>query len=378
MTGAASKLIYLVTEDWYFRSHRMPLALAARDAGFDVSVVTREDRDGEYIRSEGLGLIPLDMRRGQVGPLGEFFTLFTLWRILLRERPEVVHNVALKPVILGTLAARLAGVGGVVNALAGLGYAFTSRERRALFLRATAKFAFRILFRSPSVRVIVQNSVDQDMVKGLGVPAERIGLIAGSGVDLLAFRPTAEPKEPMIVAMVSRMLWDKGVGDLVEAARIVRQSGHDVRVRLVGPMDPANPSSIPEATLNGWVSEGIVDWSGPTRDVALVWENSHIGTLPSYREGLPKSLLEAAACGRPLIATDVPGCRDVVVHEETGLLVPPKDPKALADAIIRLAGDPTLRARLGKAARARVEAHFSVGHVICQTLSLYRSLQRVV
>lgn len=370
-------LLFVVTEDWYFCSHRLPLAQAARALGFDVVVVAREDKDGNRIRSEGFRLIPLDMRRGEIRPLGEFGSLFALWRIIRREHPEIVHNVAIKPVILGTLAARMAGVHGVVNALAGLGYVFTSHDRKAFFLRVVIRLAFGILFRSPSVRIIVQNSVDKALIESFGVSAGRIALISGAGVDLSSFPPKPEPCDPVVVAMVSRMLWDKGVRDLVEAARILMQHEHNVRIRLVGPMDASNPSSIPETNLKAWVAEGIVEWSGPTSDVASVWANAHIGVLPSYREGLPKSLLEAAACGRPLIATDVPGCRDVVVHEETGLLVPPKNPRALAEAIVRLARDAPLRARLGNAARERVKAHFSVEQVVEQTLSLYRSIQAV-
>lgn len=372
--GAKPRLLYLVTEDWYFCSHRLPLARAAREVGFEVGVVTHEDRDGETIRSEGFKLIPLNMYRGQFRPLREIRTVYTLWRILRKERPALIHNVAIKPVILGTLAARSANVGVVINALAGLGYVFTSRQRRARFLRKLVEFAFRILFSSPAVRIIVQNSVDQKLIESLGVPPERIALIAGSGVDFSVFQERPEPTGPVVVAMVSRMLWDKGVGELVEAARLVRSEIDNVVIRLVGPMDPANPSTIPEATLMNWVREGVVEWTGPTREVPSVWSDAHIGVLPSYREGLPKSLLEAAACGRPLIATDVPGCRDVVVHEETGLLVPPKDPNALARAIIRLAKDPRLRSHLGNAARERVEQHFSVGKVVEQTLTLYRSI----
>jgi glycosyltransferase involved in cell wall biosynthesis len=236
------------------------------------------------------------------------------------------------------------------------------------------KFAFRILFRNPAVRIIVQNSADQKLVESFGVPSKRIALIAGSGVDLSVFKLKPEPTGPVVVAMVSRMLWDKGVGELVEAARLVRSEIHDVVIRLVGPMDPANPSCIPESTLKDWVREGVVEWTGGTREVPSVWADAHICVLPSYREGLPKSLLEAAACGRPLIATDVPGCRDVVVHEETGLLVPPRDPNSLARAIIRLARDPRLRTHLGNAARGRVEQHFSVGKVVEQTLAFYRSI----
>ncbi|MDH3315316.1 MAG: glycosyltransferase family 4 protein [Gammaproteobacteria bacterium] len=370
-----SKLIFVVTEDWYFCSHRLQLAMRAQKAGFDVTVITRESQFGDDIRANGIRLIPLDLHRGKVSALRDMFTVFSLWRILHRERPDVIHNVALKPVILGTLAARMARVGSVVNALAGLGYAFTSSDWKARLLRFIARFAFRILFQSASVQVIVQNVVDEEIVRDLGISAERIKLIAGSGVDLASFRPSPEPNHPITVAIVSRMLRDKGVGELVDAARILRQGGYSVVVRLVGPVDPENPSSISESTLLAWNREGIVEWLGPTSDIAGVWANAHICVLPSYREGLPKSLLEAAACGRPIITTDVPGCRDVVIHNQTGLLIPPRDSKALAEAIVRLAEDADLRARLGIAARSRVKSHFSIDEIVEQTLAVYRSVR---
>ncbi len=370
----STKLFYLVTEDWYFCSHRLPLARAARDAGYDVSVITHVDRHGEQIRAAGLNLIPFDFRRGRIRPFAEFWNFLKLWRIFRRERPDIVHNVAVKPIILGTAAARVAGVSRVVNALAGLGYAFTSGKRKTTLLQAIAKWAFRLLFRSPAVYVIVQNTVDHGIIESLGVAGERITLIPGSGIDPSKYRLAPEPDDPVVVAMVSRMLWDKGVGELVEAARILKRSGSGIRVQLVGPMDPANPSSVPEKILSGWVAEGVVDWLGPVNNVADIWNRAHISVLPSYREGLPKSLLEAAACGRPIIATDTPGCRDVVVHGETGLLVPSRDPESLANAIIELARNPGLRERMGKAARERVEQHFSLEMVVGRTLAIYSSI----
>ena len=370
------KLIFCVTEDWYFCSHRLPIAKAARDEGFDVVVITREDADGERIRGEGFRLIPLDFQRGRLRPLHDLGVLFRLGRIIRKERPALVHNVAMKPVFLGTIAARAAGADGIVNALAGLGYVFTSRSGRASVLRPLVKAAFRSLFRGKNMRVIVQNPVDRETLERSGVPAQNLISIAGSGVDPERFRPTPEPAGPPVVAMVSRMLWDKGVGDLVEAARRLKDPRPDLRVRLVGPPDPDNPSSIDETLLRTWAAEGIVDWSGPVADVSSVWSDAHIAVLPSYREGLPMSLLEAAACGRAIVATDVPGCREVVEHEHTGLLVPPRDPRALAEAIDWLAGDPAFRARLGQAARARVLDRFTVDEVMGATLDVYRDLCR--
>jgi len=251
---------------------------------------------------------------------------------------------------------------------------FTSTSPRAWMLRALVKSAFRFLFRGERVRVIVQNPADRAVLEGIGVPSARIVAIAGSGVDPVRFQSSPEPPGGIVAAMVSRMLWDKGVGELVEAARLLKVACPALRVQLVGPPDPGNPSSIGETLLGSWVEEGIVDWRGAVEDIPAVWANAHMAVLPSYREGLPLSLLEAAACGRAIVATDVPGCREVVVHEKTGLLVPPRDARALADAIARLAGDPDLRAHLGQAARQRVLERFTVDKVVAQTMAVYRAL----
>ena len=368
------KLIFCVTEDWYFCSHRLPIARAARDAGFDVVVITRAGDDGDRIRKEGFRLIPMDLRRGRFQPLRELAALVRLVKIFRAERPTIVHNVAMKPVLLGSVAARAAGNARIVNALGGLGWVFTSTSPRAWMLRPLVKSAFRFLFRGERVRVIVQNPVDRAVLESVGVPAGRIVSIAGSGVDPGRFRPSPEPPGGIVAAMVSRMLRDKGVGELVEAARLLRVTCPALRVQLVGPPDPGNPSSIGETVLGSWIREGIVDWRGAVEDIPAVWANAHIAVLPSYREGLPLSLLEAAACGRAIVAADVPGSREVVVHEKTGLLVPPRDARALADAIARLAGDPALRTRLGGAARQRVLERFTVDKVVEQTLSVYREL----
>lgn len=369
------KIAYVVTEDWYFLSHRLPVARAAREAGYDVIVITNVRNSGEQIRSEGFRLIHLDMRRGQLGPIHAARIVIKLIGIFRREKPLIVHNVAMIPVILGTFATRVAPVKAVVNALAGVGYSFTSGDRKAFILRYLIKHAFRLLFKSRAVYVVVQNTADRDLLERIGVSAERIVLVAGSGVDLSRFVASEELDGITTVAMVSRMLASKGVGEFVAAARLLRRKGENIQFILVGAPDPANPSSIDDSTLREWCREGLVDWLGfvPAEDVPALWHRAHIGVLPSYYgEGVPKSLLEAAACGKALVTTDTPGCRDVVLNEETGLLVVPRDTVALANAILRLAKDSTLRRRLGKAARERVKQKFTIECVIDKTLAIYR------
>lgn len=369
-------LLYLVTEDWYFCSHRLPIARAARDAGWQVVVATRVRDHGEAIRREGFRLIPIGLRRRSFAPWRELMAIVELVRIYRRERPDLVHHVAMKPVIYGSIAALIARVPAVVNALAGMGYVFTSDGVKARLLRPLVMMALRRLIDRPNSRLIVQNPDDIAALTKAGMVApERVALIRGSGVDTGAFTPSLEPDGPPVAVMVSRMLWDKGVGELVEAAGLLLQRQVPLRVILVGAPDPENPASIPESRLRDWANSGEVEWWGERGDVPDILAQSHIAVLPSYREGLPKSLLEAAAAGRPLVAADVSGCREVVRHEETGLLVPAKDATALADALERLARDGGLRRRMGQAARSLVERELGQEVVVDQTLALYRALR---
>jgi glycosyltransferase involved in cell wall biosynthesis len=367
-------LLFLVTEDWTFWLHRLSTARAARDAGWEVVVATRVAAHGDRIRSEGFRLIPIGMRRRSLAPWRELATVLELIRLYRRERPDLVHHVAMKPVIYGSLAAGLAGVPAVVNALTGMGYVFTSGALKARLLRPLIRLAFHWLLDRSNSRLIVQNSDDAATLAGTMVAKERIALIRGSGVDLEEFTPSDEPEGTPIAVMVSRMLWDKGVRELVEAARLLQQRAVRLRVALVGSSDPENPTAISERRLQAWDTEGAIAWWGERSDIAEVWANSHIAVLPSYREGLPKSLLEAAACGRPMVATDVPGCREIVQDGVTGLSVPPRDAESLASALERLAGDAALRRRMGAAARDLVERELSDEVIVAQTLALYRSL----
>jgi glycosyltransferase involved in cell wall biosynthesis len=376
------KILFVVTEDWYFCSHRLPMARAARDLGCEVVVAARVDRHGDAIRAEGFRLAPLQrLDRRSADPLRETAAVRELYALYRRERPDLVHHVAVKPVLYGALAARLAGVPAVVNALAGLGFVFAAATPAARLLRPAVTSAFRFLLDRPGSRLLVQNEDDRAFFAGSGlVAAERIALVRGSGVDIARLAPMPDPAAAdavgniPVAALVGRMLWDKGVGEAVEASRLLRRRGIALRLALVGRPDPANPRSIPEETLRGWQSEGVAEWWGHRGDIAEVWRQASIALLPSYREGLPKALLEAAACGRPMLAADVPGCRELVRHEANGLLVPVRDPAALANALARLADDPALRRRLGAAARRTVEGEYAEAAVAGAVQALYREM----
>ena len=369
------KLLYLVTEDWFFWSHRLPMARAARDAGFDVVVACRVRDHGERIRGEGFRLAPLSLRRGSRNPFFDLAALIEIIALYRREKPDIVHHVAMKPVIYGSLAAAISGVHAVVNALTGLGYLFLSNEIVTRILRLPLRWMFRLLLNRKGSRLLLQNDDDAKLLVAQGiVDSSHIVIIRGSGVDCRRFAPGPEAPGIPIAVLASRMLWDKGVGELVAAARILRDRGTPVRVLLVGDPDPENPATIPMEQLDAWNRESVVEWRRRTDDVPAILRASHIAVLPSYREGLPKSLLEAAAAGLPIVASDVPGCREIAHDGENAILVPVKEAKALADAIDRLARDPDLRRRLGRSGRELALASFTEELVAAKIVALYRAL----
>jgi glycosyltransferase involved in cell wall biosynthesis len=369
------RIVYLVTEDWVFVSHRLPIARAARDAGYDVMVATRVADHGAQIEAEGFDLMPLAWARRSLNPFAELAALMRLVGLYRRLRPDIVHHVAVKPALVGSLAAWLAGVPRVVNAITGLGFVFSSTSTRARLLRPIVRAGFRFLLRRPGSVIIVQNPDDADvLVRECEIERGRIRLIRGSGVDLTRFQAVPERESrPVSATLASRMIWDKGIGDLVEAARILKRDGANVRVILAGKPDPDNPASIPERQLRAWHDEGVVSWRGFVSDMPALWAESHIAVLPSfYGEGVPKCLIEAAACGRPIVAADGPGLREIVRDGENGVLVPAHDPAALASAIARLAAEDGIRRRMGAAGRALAESGFGDRRVAEETLAVYR------
>ena len=368
------KILYLVSEDWYFCSHRLPLGIAAREAGAEVVVATRINEHADTIEQAGLRVENLKMRRSGRNPFVDILTLQQLTSLYRREKPDLVHHVALKPILYGGFAAWQTNVPHVVNAVAGMGFMFISQGLFARTLRPLITKAQSALMNRCNTKTILQNPDDFALyTKDFGVTADHIVVIPGAGVDIDRFIPIPEPCGTPVVVCVSRMLRDKGIFELVEATRLLHEKGVKLRVRLVGPVDD-NPASIPRATLTEWQNEGVVEVVGPSNDIPGEYAQAHIAVLPSYREGLPKSLIEAAACGRPIVATDVPGCREACVDGKTGLLVPARSVEPLADALERLTLDATLRHRLGGNARRRAEEVFAQNIINAKTLALYETM----
>ena len=369
------RILFFITEDWYFWSHRLPVARAVRDTGFEVLIATRVDQHKERIEKEGFKLIPIHLVRRNKNIFREIFNTLEIIKIYRREKPDIVHHVAMKPVLYGSWAARIAGIPAVVNALAGLGFIFVAQGCKTSILRRLVIFAYRSAFSAKNTIGIFQNPEDLKLfVDGGVVKSEKAVLIRGSGVDTSRFVHFPEPAGIPIIVLASRMLWDKGVGEFVDATRILNKDGIKCRMILVGNPDPENPASIPEKTLRLWHFEGIVEWWGHREDIPEVFAKSNIVVLPSYREGLPKVLLESASCGRAIVATDVPGCKEIVCHNENGLLVPPHSSKALAAALKVLIKDPELRAKMGARGREIVEAEFSEEMVVKQMMEVYERL----
>lgn len=374
-TRRPPKLLFVITEDWFFASHFLERGVAAVRAGYEVAVATRPTTKVSLIESHGIRVIPIEFSRRGLNPLRELRTALKLRSIVREFRPDIVHNVALKPVVTGTLGELLAGSRRIINAPVGMGHVFTADSHGSRLVRAILKLLLRKLLNPRGSIVIIENEDDlRELVERGYVRPHEIRMVRGAGVDPGAFVPGAEPAGPITVLLVSRILRDKGVLEFVGAARRVREEHPGTRFLIVGSPDDGNPSSFRESDMRRWEESGDVQCLGFRTDVAELLSAAHVACLPSYREGLPKSLLEAAAAGKPIVTTNVPGCRTVVENGVNGLLVPARDTDALARAIARLVEDPQLRARLGQAGRQRAELEFSSAIIIEQTLNIYRSM----
>ena len=372
---AKPTLLYLVTEDWYFCSHRLTLARKAKKKGYNIIVAARVNNHKEQIEKEGFKLIPIQFIRRSKNIVHELSSLFKIIRIYKKVRPDIVHNIGIKPVLYGTWATKFTKIPIVINLLAGLTEKFHENEWKSSIIGKLVNLAYRLGYLGVNAFTVFQNSTDMNNFLKQGIVEKKnVALIRGSGVDTEKFSFSPEPEGVPIVVLASRLIWEKGVGEFVEASKILQGQGIKCRMVLVGDCDPDSTGSVPREQLEKWLSEDAIEWWGHKDDMAEVFSNCHIACLPSYHEGTPRVLLEAASCGRALVTTDVPGCRQIVKDNEGGLVVPIKNPKALAESIRTLVDNPNLRIRMGKRGREIIIAEFSDDIIIGQTLALYERL----
>lgn len=351
--------------------------MAAREAGYTVHVATGGGQGVKKIKSAGFAHHGVALSRSGKNPLHELQAIFSLYRLMRRVRPAIVHLVTIKPVLYGGLAARLAGVPAVVAAVSGLGTVFVAQGVAARTLRRLVQVFYKMAFAHRNLKVIFQNPDDRAALLAFQAtdPANTT-IIRGSGVDLAAYPLTPEPAEPVVVSFAARLLKEKGVEEFVQAARLLHERGCQARFWLIGNPDPGNPSSVSEDDLERWRREGVVELLGFRADIPTLFAQSHIVALPSYYgEGLPKTLVEAAATSRAVVTTDMPGCRDAIEPGKSGVLIPIKDPTALADAVQWLIENPRRRQEMGAAGRKLAEREFAIEKIVAAHLRIYAELE---
>jgi glycosyltransferase involved in cell wall biosynthesis len=374
--GGRPKLLFVINDPAFFISHRLPIARAAKEHGLEVHVAAPNEDCVRRIEDEGFVFHSIRLSKHGTSLIGEIRTFLVVYKLFRRTKPSLVHLVTIKPVLYGGVAARLAGVPALVSAVTGLGILFVSNSKRYRLLRLCAKLIYRIAFGHKNQAVIFQNPDDRFFCVESAIVAEnKTVLIKGSGVDMQHFSPGSSREGVPLVLLAGRMLWEKGVGDFVEAARLIKGYGVAARFVLVGSSVFWNSSSVGDDQLKDWHEEGVIEWWGQRADMAEVFSQTDVVCLPSaYGEGVPKFLIEAAACGKPIVTTDTPGCREIVQDGMNGILVPVKNPKAVAKAIGRLLNDPELREQMGRRGRAIAVDGFDVERVVRETLSVYRQL----
>lgn len=360
----------------FFLSHRLPIALAAQKMGYDVHVASADGLDVQEVVDLGLVHHVISLERSGQNPFKEFVSIIGLYRLFKQLKPDLVHLITIKPVLYGGIAAKLAGVPATVAAVSGLGTVFMAGSKAAYLRRWLVIMLYRIAFSQKRLIVIFQNPNDQEALLDIGAlrPSDT-RIIRGSGVDLNDYPFVDEPRDAkLVIVMAARLLRDKGVFEFIEAAKLLKASGCDVVMRLIGSFDKGNPTSVSSQDVDNWSSNDFIEILGYRTDIANQYAAANIVCLPSYREGLPKGLVEAAACGRAVVTTDVPGCRDAIEPGITGLLVPVKDAAALADAIKELVEFPEKRIKMGLAGRMLAEKAFVIDEIVKQHMNIYGEL----
>ena len=367
------KIILFANTDWYLYNFRLPLAKALKDLGHDVILLSPHGNDySDRILRAGFDWRVIELSRTSINPINEIGTIISLISLYKKEKPDIVHHFTIKCVLYGSFAARKAGVKQIVNAVTGMGYIFTSQNIFTILAKPIVRSLYRWVLKGSSV--IFQNETDLKYFVDKGLVSSNLAtLIPSSGVDIKRFKPQKEEQGIPLVILPARMLWDKGVQEYVEAAELVKQSEIQARFVLVGDVDKGNPSSIPVELLQKWQEEGFIEWWGWREDMAQVYQMANVVCLPSYGEGLSKTLIEAAACGRPLVTTDIPGCREVVENGVNGLLVQKGNGIELAAALIFLLSDVELMHKMGIESRRIAVKDYSVEKVVKETLNVYNN-----
>jgi glycosyltransferase involved in cell wall biosynthesis len=370
-----AKLHFVVNEDWAFVSHFFERAVAAQAAGYSIGISAHCGEMQSLLDSGGFTLYPHNISRSGTNPFIEIRNLLAMVTVFRRSKPDIIHLIALKPIVIGAIAARIYGKAQVVCAPIGMGYLFSSSDRKARFLQPIIQLILRRILKLRDTHVIIENEEDcESLISSKFVKKSNIQVIKGAGVDLSLYKAIPENLETQVITMFARVLRDKGVLDFVEASRIVHHKFPNAIFQLVGDCDPGNPTSFSESEVRSWESVGAIKWLGYRTDVPELLAASNIVCLPSYREGLPKTLIEACAAQRAIVATDVTGCREVVNHGSNGLLVPVRNPQKLAEAISQLLSDQDQRTIFAKSGRVRAETEFASPIVIEQTLAVYKKV----
>lgn len=369
------KIIYIVNVDWFFISHRLPIALEALRQGYEVYIFAKDTGKMDYLKSLGINIYPINLERGSINPFQSLKLLFDLREKITSIQPDVIHLVTIKPVLIGGLASILAKVPSIVYAISGLGFIFTNTMLKAKILRLGIIPLYRLALSAKNKIVIVQNLDDLRILRQyVSIPESQTVLIPGSGVDLKQFDFQPLPLTNKIVLMACRLLADKGVYEFQKSAQLLKEKYPEVRFVLVGGIDPDNPASLTEQELNEWVQKGDLEWWGYQSNMPEVLSQATVVVLPSYREGMPKVLLEAQALGRPIVTTDVPGCREAIENNKTGFLVTVKDEQSLANAIEKLITNDDLCLEFGHNARLLAEQKFDIKQVVKTHMNIYEKL----
>lgn len=368
-------IVYIVNVDWFFISHRLPIAIEALRQGHEVYIFAKDTGKMEYLKSLGINIFPINLERGSINPFQILKLLSELKEKITRIKPDVVHLVTIKPVLIGGLAAILAKVPAIVYAISGLGFIFTNTMLKAKILRLGIIPLYRLALSAKNKIVIVQNLDDLRILRQyVAIPESQTVLIPGSGVNLEQFNIQPLPLKNKTVLMACRLLADKGAYEFHQSVLLLKAKYPNVRFVLVGGVDPDNPASLTEQELNEWVKNGDLEWWGHQSNMPEVLSQATIVVLPSYREGMPKVLLEAQALGRPIVTTDVPGCREAIENGKTGFLAKVKDAQSLADSIEKLLSNEALCLEFGHNARLLAEQKFDINQVVKTHINIYENL----